>query len=164
MGSRMADGTVASKLDVPLNEIRFISIWKRSIVRIQKEQKVDTMMTYKSRRRKNYIVEVEKDTARILIPKRTGNSDPHSRKVTATAAPPAGSSATSETVTAPMNGLILSVNVKAGDIVRVGDILFILEAMKMENEIMAPRDGKIASVDVAQGTNVETGQRLLVME
>ena len=124
-------------------------------------------MTYKiSLDGKNYIVEVEKDNARILDTQNaqaTANTA-QSEPVTATAAPPAGSSATSETVTAPMNGLILSVNVKAGDIVRVGDILFILEAMKMENEIMAPRDGKIASVDVAQGTNVETGQRLLVME
>ena len=63
---------------------------------------------------------------------------------------PAGA-AGSVTVTAPMPGNILDVKVKAGDSVKAGDTLLILEAMKMENEISAPQDGTIASVNVAQG-------------
>ena len=54
-------------------------------------------------------------------------------------------------VTAPMPGNILDVKVKAGDSVKAGDTLLILEAMKMENEISAPQDGTIASVQCAQG-------------
>ena len=56
-----------------------------------------------------------------------------------------------------MPGTILSVNVNVGDSVKAGQVLFILEAMKMENEIMAPSDGKITSVGVAKGAAVDTG-------
>ncbi len=61
-----------------------------------------------------------------------------------------------ETVSSPMPGNILSVNVKVGDTVKKGDVLLILEAMKMENEIIAPCDGTVKSV-VASGISVETG-------
>lgn len=75
------------------------------------------------------------------------------------AAPVAGG----ETISCPMPGTILSVNVKEGDSVKRGDVLFILEAMKMENEIMAPRDGKVASVGVTKGASVNTGDMLAVL-
>ncbi len=65
-----------------------------------------------------------------------------------------------ETVAAPMPGTILSVNVQNGASVKKGDVLFILEAMKMENEIMAPCDGTVASVNVQNGASVETGATL----
>ena len=68
-----------------------------------------------------------------------------------------------ETVTSPMPGTILSVNVQNGASVKKGDVLLILEAMKMENEIMAPVDGTIASVNVQQGASVETGAVLCVI-
>ena len=77
----------------------------------------------------------------------------------AAAAAPAGG----ETVTSPMPGTILSVNVQNGATVKKGDVLLILEAMKMENEIMAPVDGTIASVNVQQGASVETGAVLCVI-
>ena len=77
----------------------------------------------------------------------------------AAAAAPAGG----ETVTSPMPGTILSVNVQNGASVKKGDVLLILEAMKMENEIMAPVDGTIASVNVQQGASVETGAVLCVI-
>ena len=79
------------------------------------------------------------------------------------AAPAAAAPAGGETVTSPMPGTILSVNVKQGDAVKAGQVLMILEAMKMENEIMAPCDGTVSSVAVAQGASVDTGAVLCVI-
>ncbi len=70
----------------------------------------------------------------------------------------------SEVVSAPMPGTILSVNVAEGDEVKAGDILLILEAMKMENEILAPRDGKVSSIGTAKGVSVNTGDKLIVID
>lgn len=66
-------------------------------------------------------------------------------------------------VEAPMPGTILTVNVKAGQAVKSGDQLMVLEAMKMENEILSPQDGTIASVQVSQGSTVQTGDLLVVI-
>ena len=66
-----------------------------------------------------------------------------------------------KTITAPMPGSILAVNVKPGDSFRSGQVLLILEAMKMENEIMAPCDGKVVSVSVQSGTSVNSGDVLI---
>ena len=79
--------------------------------------------------------------------------------VAPTAAAPAASGAVS--VKAPMPGNIIKVNVKAGDAVKKGDVLCILEAMKMENEICAPADGVVAGVNVVQGASVQTDDVLL---
>ncbi len=68
-----------------------------------------------------------------------------------------------ETVTSPMPGTILSTNVSNGAQVKKGDVLMILEAMKMENEIIAPCDGTVASVNVSNGASVETGTVLCVI-
>ena len=68
-----------------------------------------------------------------------------------------------EQVTSPMPGTILSVNVAAGDSVKRGQVLMILEAMKMENEIMCPRDGKLLSLNTTKGASVETGTLLCVI-
>ena len=62
-----------------------------------------------------------------------------------------------------MPGTILSVNVNVGDTVTEGQILMILEAMKMENEIMAPKAGKVLSVGVQKGATVESGTLLCVI-
>ncbi len=75
----------------------------------------------------------------------------------------APASAGTDSVKAPMPGNILSVNVQPGASVKKGDVLFILEAMKMENEIMAPRDGVVASVDTQKGSSVETGAVLCTL-
>ena len=76
---------------------------------------------------------------------------------------PAAAPAGGETVNAPMPGNILAVNVQNGATVKKGDVLMILEAMKMENEIMSPCDGTIASVNVQKGSTVETGTVLCVI-
>ena len=73
------------------------------------------------------------------------------------AAAPSAAPAGGETVKSPMPGTILKVNVTNGASVKKGDVLMILEAMKMENEIMCPCDGKITSLTVAQGASVESG-------
>ncbi len=66
-------------------------------------------------------------------------------------------------VNAPMPGNILDVKVSVGDTVAEGDVLMILEAMKMENEILAPAAGKVASVQVAKGASVNSGDVLVVL-
>ena len=76
---------------------------------------------------------------------------------------PAAAPAGGEQITSPMPGNILSVNVAAGDTVKKGDVLMILEAMKMENEIMCPCDGKVVSVSVTKGATVESGALLCVI-
>lgn len=66
-------------------------------------------------------------------------------------------------LTAPMPGTILKVNVNDGDVIKKGQVLLILEAMKMENEITAPSDGAIASINVEKGKLVSVGETLLTI-
>ena len=68
-----------------------------------------------------------------------------------------------EQVTAPMPGNILKVNVNVGDKVKEGQVLVVLEAMKMENEIMAPKDATVTQVVVSKGSTVDTGAPLVVL-
>lgn len=79
------------------------------------------------------------------------------------AAPAAAPVADGTQVDAPMPGNILDVKVAVGDSVNEGDLLMILEAMKMENEILAPVSGKIAGVQVAKGAAVNSGDVLVVI-
>lgn len=73
-------------------------------------------------------------------------------------------SAGQEVVSAPMPGNIWKILVTEGQEVKAGDILLILEAMKMENEILAPRDGKVASIATKEGIAVNTGEKLVVID
>ncbi len=89
---------------------------------------------------------------------------------TAHAAAPAPSSeaatapsASGTTVTSPMPGTILSINVTNGQSVRSGEILLVLEAMKMENDIVAPCDGIVKQVLVTKGSTVDTDQVLVII-
>ena len=68
-----------------------------------------------------------------------------------------------ETVNAPMPGTILKVNVTQGQAVKEGDVLCVLEAMKMENEIMAPKAGTVTQVVTSKGASVNTGDALVVI-
>ena len=79
------------------------------------------------------------------------------------AAPKASGNAGAIAVKAPMPGNLIKVNVKVGDAVKKGDVLCVLEAMKMENDIMAPQDGVVASVEAAQGASVATDAVLVTL-
>ena len=81
----------------------------------------------------------------------------------APAAPKASGAAGAVSVKAPMPGNIMKVNCKVGASVKKGDVLIVLEAMKMENDICAPADGVVASVEVAQGASVETDALLVTL-
>ena len=72
-------------------------------------------------------------------------------------APAAPAAAGANSVTAPMPGTILEVKVSAGQSVKKGDVICVLEAMKMENDIPAPADGVIASINVQKGATVAAG-------
>ena len=76
----------------------------------------------------------------------------------AAAAPVAGTP-----VPAPLPGNILTINVKVGDAVKAGDVLLLIEAMKMENEVTAPSDGVVKQIAVEKGQVVATGDTLLVL-
>jgi biotin carboxyl carrier protein len=81
----------------------------------------------------------------------------------ASAAPKASGAAGAVSVKAPMPGNIMKVNCKVGASVKKGDVLVVLEAMKMENDVCAPADGVVASVEVSQGATVETDAVLVTL-
>ena len=84
-------------------------------------------------------------------------------KPAAAPAPAKQGSAGATAVKAPMPGTLVKVNVKVGDAVKKGDVLCVLEAMKMENDIMAPADGVVASVEASQGASVATDAVLVTL-
>lgn len=113
---------------------------------------------------KHYRVNVNGTAYEIAIEEISAAEAKNAASAAPAAAPaPASVPAGGITVNAPMPGTILSVNVTAGQTVNKGDVLMILEAMKMENEIMAPESGKIASVNVQKGASVKTGDVLCVI-
>ena len=89
-------------------------------------------------------------------------------KAVAPAATPAPAQKVSQagniSVTAPMPGKILSIKVKEGDSVHSGDVLLVLEAMKMENDIVAPKDGTVVSINAKVGDSVESAQVLIGLQ
>lgn len=89
-------------------------------------------------------------------------SAPAAAPAPAAPAAPAGG-AGSIKVSSPMPGKILAVKANVGDSVKKGQVILILEAMKMENEVVAPEDGTIASIDVTVGAMVESGDTLATL-
>jgi len=122
---------------------------------------------------KTYEVEVEKgkavllDEYEALAPAPAAAPAAAAPAAAAPAAAPAPAApvnlAAGETIEAPMPGNIIRVDVKQGDTVKAGQILVILEAMKMENEIVAPKDGTVAQVVTSKGAVVDTGSPLVVI-
>jgi len=105
-----------------------------------------------------YEVSVEENGAGVSTASQASTTKAAAPK--AVAKPASTGAAGAVKVNAPMPGKILKINVKAGDSVKKGDVLMVLEAMKMENEIQATQDGVVASVNVAASESVESGQLL----
>jgi glutaconyl-CoA decarboxylase len=121
---------------------------------------------------RTYEVEVESGKAMLLSEyEAVAPSAPAAAPVAAApvAAPVAAAPAapavtgTGDSVNAPMPGTILKVNVQNGQAVKEGDVLVVLEAMKMENEILAPKTGTVTQVLVSKGSSVETGAPMVVI-
>mgnify|MGYP004498116817 CR=1 FL=1 len=117
---------------------------------------------------KNYTITVNGTPYNVTVEDANGSvapvaaapaAAPASAPAPAPAAAPAAAGSVS--VDAPMPGNILDIKVSNGASVKAGDVLLILEAMKMENEIVAPQDGTVASVNVNKGDTVEAGQTLV---
>jgi biotin carboxyl carrier protein len=119
---------------------------------------------------KNYEVEVEKGEATITkttqapVIETTVVQEAQPAKAAPQSAPAQTQTVDGELVKSPMPGTILDIKVNSGDSVKKGDILIILEAMKMENEVTAPQDGVVAQIIVAKGASVATGDGLVVLK
>lgn len=113
-------------------------------------------------------VEVEKIGSATSSPRVQAAPAPAAAPVATPAAPKAAAPKVSvpagaTSVSAPMPGKVLSVNATVGQAVKRGEILLVLEAMKMANEIMAPADGTVKDVSVSAGQTVSTGEVLVVL-
>lgn len=124
---------------------------------------------------KNYRITVNGTSYDVSVEELSGGAAPVAAPVAAApvaapapaAAPPAPAPAAggagSVKVSSPMPGKILAVKANVGDSVKKGQVILILEAMKMENEVVAPEDGTIASIDVTVGASVESGDTLATL-
>ena len=119
---------------------------------------------------KNYRITVNGKTYEVSVEETGANAPvaaapapvqaaPAKAKIAAPAAP-----AGAEKITSPMPGTVLAVKVAAGQSVKKGETVVLLEAMKMENEIPAPRDGVVASIAVNKGASVQSGDLLISLK
>lgn len=124
---------------------------------------------------KNYRITVNGTSYDVSVEELSGGAAPVAAPVAAApvaapapaaapAAPaPAAGGAGNIKVSSPMPGKILAVKANVGDSVKKGQVILILEAMKMENEVVAPEDGTIVSIDVTVGASVESGDTLATL-
>lgn len=110
-----------------------------------------------------YNVTVEEGTSTATAPAAAPVQAPAPQAAPAPKAAPALSAAGSISVDAPMPGNILDIKVSNGAAVKAGQVLCVLEAMKMENDIVAPQDGTVASINVNKGDTVEAGQTIITL-
>ena len=112
---------------------------------------------------KKYRVTVNGVPYEVELEELTGAAPAPAPAPAAAPAPPPAP-AGGEQVSSPMPGTILAVNVAVGDTVKRGQVLMILEAMKMENEIMCPRDGRVTAIQTTKGAAVESGTPLCTIQ
>ena len=117
---------------------------------------------------KNYTITVNGKSYEVTVEERGGASAPVTTASApvapvAKAAPASSGSEGRVKVVAPMSGKILGVKVSVGQAVKKGEVVAVLEAMKMENDIVALEDGTIASINVNVGDSVETNQTLVTI-
>ena len=121
---------------------------------------------------KNYRITVNGNVYDVTVEETGAGTAPAAPAVAPKAAPKAAPAAAPKAaagaqggvkITAPMPGKVLSVKAPVGTAVTKGQVVMILEAMKMENEIVAPQDGTVASIDVAVGGSVEAGAVLATL-
>lgn len=112
-----------------------------------------------------YKVELEKKAAPVkVVSAPRPSAAPRTESGQKVIAKPAASTGGAYAVKAPLPGVVLSISVKVGDVVKAADTVIMLEAMKMENAIHAGRDGKVASISVNNGDSVLEGTVLLTIE
>lgn len=116
---------------------------------------------------KNYTITVNGNVYNVTVEEGTTSGAVETTTVAAPKAPakkaPASTGAGKVKVNSPMPGKILNVKASAGQAVKKGEVILILEAMKMENEVVAPQDGTVASINVAAGDSVEAGDVLATL-
>ncbi len=113
---------------------------------------------------KQYEVEVERGQANLIKTTEVAASSAPAPVAAAPAAPAASGLPAGDPIAAPMPGTVLDIKAGQGTAVKKGDVVLILEAMKMENEIRAHRDGVVAHVAVAKGTSVSTDDVLMILK
>ncbi len=112
---------------------------------------------------KNYTITVNGNVYDVTVEEGTSTGAPVAAAPVAKKAAPAPAAAAPTgaqggvKINAPMQGKIVSVKASVGQAVKKGDVILILEAMKMENEVVAPQDGTVASINVSDGDKVESG-------
>ena len=125
-------------------------------------------MKYKVRL-KDKIYEVEVDRGEAILVDEYAVAAPAAPVAQATTAAPAApaaaptSSAGADAITSPLPGSVLDIKVSVGDSVKKGQILLLIEAMKMENEIVAPSDGVVKAIHTSKGATVATGTALVTL-
>jgi len=113
---------------------------------------------------KLYEVEVEEGKANLLNTKTVQISeDTASAQVTPKSVEVSVPTASSDAITAPMPGVVIEIKVTKGQKVKENDLLMILEAMKMENEVFAKKNGTVADIYAAKGKQVNTGDPLILI-
>ncbi|MBQ8442117.1 MAG: biotin/lipoyl-binding protein [Bacteroides sp.] len=110
----------------------------------------------------HYNVEMEKKPKAAPTPKPIAR--PVAKPAASPAAPTAKPAAAKSGVKSPLPGVILDIKVKEGDMVKKGQTIIILEAMKMENSINADKDGKVTAINVSKGESVLEGTDLVIIE
>ncbi len=125
---------------------------------------------------KNYRITVNGNTYDVAVEETSSGTAQASAPVVSKSVPvaaqaapvaPAPTASSSESgsvvIASPMPGKILSIKASEGQAVKRGEVILVLEAMKMENEIVAPQDGTVASINVADGAQVESGDTLATL-